>query len=160
MDRERRTDGGTSLEAERRNGSHGEPGRSAASPQAAAPPDPEVAAVARRRRFTAEYKQGILEAADACREPGELGRLLRREGLYSSHLVAWRKARRAGGFRALDQKRGRKPVERNPLEQKVQQLEKENARLRGQLKKAETILEVQGKVAGLLGFSLIDGKSC
>jgi len=123
-------------------------------------PDPEVAEKATRRQFSAEYKVRFLEEADGCKEPGEVGRILRREGLYSSHLTAWRKARRAGGLRVLGEKRGRKPVARNPLEKKVEQLEKENARLRGKLKKAETILEVQGKVAGLLGFSLTDGKDC
>ena len=123
-------------------------------------PDPEVEEKATRRQFSAEYKVRILEEADGCKEPGEVGRILRREGLYSSHLTAWRKARRAGALRVLGEKRGRKPVARNPLEKKVEQLEKENARLRGKLKKAETILEVQGKVAGLLGFSLTDGKDC
>lgn len=121
-------------------------------------PDPEVEERPTRRQFSAEYKVRILEEADGCKEPGEVGRILRREGLYSSHLTAWRKARREGALGALGKKRGRKPSERNPLEKRVEQLEKENARLRGKLKKAETILEVQGKVAGLLGFSLTDGR--
>ena len=123
-------------------------------------PDSEVAAKAQRRRFTAAYKLRILEEVDACTEPGEVGRILRREGLYSSLLVAWRKARGDGALEGLEKKRGRKPKERNPLTKKVEQLERENERLRSKLKKAETILEVQGKVAGLLGFSLTDGKDC
>ena len=78
-------------------------------------PDPEVVAKPKRRRFTAEYRLRILEEADRCTQPGEVGRLLRREGLYSSHLTAWRKARRKGSLRELAaKKRGAKPAERNP----------------------------------------------
>ncbi len=131
----------------------------AGSAAAAAPPDPEVAAKPKRRRFTAEYRLRILEEADRCTEPGEVGQLLRREGLYSSHLTAWRKARRSGALRGLaSKKRGAKPKARNPLEPKVRQLEAEVARLEGELHKAHTILDVQEKVAGLLGFSLESGK--
>ena len=123
-----------------------------ASPPAAARaaedrPDPEVAAKARRRRFTAEYKERILAAAERCQRPGELGALLRREGLYSSHVQKWRQQRRAG---LRGRKRGR-PAERNPLSARVAQLERENERLREQLEKAEVIIEVQKKVATLLG---------
>ena len=129
------------------------------SAAAAAPPDPEVAAKPKRRQFTAEYRLRILEEADRCTEPGEVGQLLRREGLYSSHLTAWRKARRNGALRGLaSKKRGAKPKARNPLEPKVRQLEAEVARLEGELHKAHTILDVQEKVAGLLGFSLESGK--
>ena len=79
-------------------------------------PDPEVVAKPKRRQFTAEYRLRILEEADRCTQPGEVGRLLRREGLYSSHLKAWRKARRKGSLRELAaKKRGAKPAERNPL---------------------------------------------
>ncbi len=125
------------------------------------PPDPEVAAKPKRRQFTAEYRLRILEEADRCTQPGEVGQLLRREGLYSSHLTAWRKARRNGALRGLaSKKRGAKPKARNPLEPKVRQLEAEVARLEGELHKAHTILDVQEKVAGLLGFSLNDGKDC
>jgi transposase-like protein len=131
----------------------------AGSAAAAAPPDPEVAAKPKRRQFTAEYRLRILEEADRCTEPGEVGQLLRREGLYSSHLTAWRKARRNGALRGLaSKKRGAKPKARNPLEPKVRQLEAEVARLEGELHKAHTILDVQEKVAGLLGFSLESGK--
>ena len=79
------------------------------------PPDPEVVAKPTRRQFTGEYKLGILEETDRCSEPGEVGRILRREGLYSSHLTAWRKARHEGSLRGLTpRKRGRKPARRNP----------------------------------------------
>jgi len=123
-------------------------------------PNPEVAAKPRRRRFTAEYRLRILEEAERCTKSGEVGQLLRREGLYSSHLTAWRKARRDGALRGLaSKKRGVKPKAANPLEPKVQQLEAENARLKAELHKAHTILDVQEKVAGLLGFDLESGKN-
>ncbi len=110
-------------------------------------PEPEVAAKARRRRFTAEYKERILAEAERCQRPGELGALLRREGLYSSHVQKWRQQRREG---LKGRKRGR-PSERHPLAARVAQLERENERLREQLEKAEVIIEVQKKVATLLG---------
>ncbi len=131
--------------------SHGEGKRSAA-----APPDPEVVDKPVRRRFSASYKLRIIEEADRCTEPGEVGRLLRREGLYTSHLAAWRKAARNGSLKGLSRKRGRK-AGRNPMEQKVRKLERENARLEKELHKAHLIIDVQGKVAGLLGLSLDDG---
>ena len=136
--------------------------RSAAAdfPGAGAPPDPEVAAKPRRRQFTAAYRLRILEEADRCTTSGEIGQLLRREGLYSSHLSNWRKAQREGSLAALaPKKRGAKPKARNPLEPMVQQLEAENARLKAELHKTHTILDVQEKVAGLLGFSLESGKN-
>ena len=109
----------------------------------------------KRRQFTAEYRLRILEEADRCTQPGEVGRLLRREGLYSSHLTAWRKARRKGSLRELAaKKRGAKPAERNPLDAKVRALEAQVARLEHELHTAHTILDVQGKVAGLLGLNL------
>jgi transposase len=124
-------------------------------------PDPEVVAKPTRRQFTAPYRLRILEEADRCTEPGEVGRLLRREGLYSSHLTAWRKARRKGALQGLSSnKRGAKPAQRNPLDAKVRELETKVARLEKELHTAHTILDVQGKIAGLLGFSLKDGKDC
>ena len=85
-------------------------------------PDPEVVAKPKRRQFTAQYRLRILEEAERCTQPGEVGRLLRREGLYSSHLTAWRKARRQGSLLELaPKKRGAKPGERNPLDAKVQE---------------------------------------
>ena len=129
--------------------------------QASRAPDPEVVAKPTRRQFSAEYRLRILEEAERCTRPGEVGRLLRREGLYSSHLSAWRKARRGGSLQGLTpKKRGAKPAESNPLSPKVRQLEAKVARLEKELATAHTILEVQGKVAGLLGFSLNDGKDC
>jgi len=123
-------------------------------------PDAEVAAKPRRRRFTAEYRLHILEEAERCTKSGEVGQLLRREGLYSSHLTAWRKARRDGALRGLaSKKRGAKPKARNPLEPKVRELELKVARLEKELHKAHTILDVQEKVAGLLGFDLENGKT-
>jgi len=121
--------------------------------------DPEVEAKPKRRTFTAAYRLRILEEADRCQNPGEIGRLLRREGLYSSHLASWRKARREGSLAALSsRKRGAKPKAKNPLEPVVRQLEAKVARLETELEKAHTILDVQEKAAGLLGLSLERGK--
>ena len=108
-------------------------------------PDPEVVAKPKRRQFTAQYRLRVLEEAERCTQPGEVGRLLRREGLYSSHLTAWRKARRKGSLRELaSKKRGAKPAERNPLDAKVRALEAQVARLEHELHTAHTILAVQG----------------
>ena len=105
-----------------------------------------------------QHRLRILEEADRCTQPGEVGRLLRREGLYSSHLTAWRKARRKGSLRELTaKKRGAKPTERNPLDAKLRALEAQVARLEHELHTAHTILDVQGKVAGLLGLNLEHG---
>ena len=124
-------------------------------------PDPEVVSKPKRRRFTAEYRLRILEEVERCTGAGAVGQLLRREGLYSSHLANWRKARREGALRGLrSKKRGAKPKAINPLEPKVRALEAKVARLEKDLHTAHTILDVQEKVAGLLGFSLEDGKDC
>jgi transposase len=132
-----------------------------ASSSRVAAPDPEVVAKPKRRRFTAEYRLRIVEEADDCSEPGDVGRLLRREGLYSSHLTKWREARRDGALHGLrSKKRGAKPKPINPLAPKVRELEAKVARLEKDLHTAHTILDVQEKVAGLLGFSLEDGKDC
>ena len=128
------------------------PGTGEAKRSAAAPADPEVVDRPLRRRFSPSYKLRIVEEADRCTEPGEVGQLLRREGLYSSHLTTWRKAAHSGSLKALSKKRGRKP-ERNPLDEKVRKLERRNARLENELRKAHLIIDVQGKVAGLLGIS-------
>ncbi len=119
--------------------------------------DPEVPEKARRRRFTAEYKLRVLQEADACGEPGEIGALLRREGLYSSHLVVWRRQREEGTLQGLmPRKRGRKPQQKNPLAKKVAELERENERLQRRLKQAEMIIDVQKKVSQILGVPLGD----
>lgn len=118
------------------------------------PPDPEVPEKKRRRKFTAKYKLRILAEADACTDPGELGALLRREGLYSSNLTTWRRQRRKGLLTAMaPRKRGRKKAEKNPLAPRVAQLEKDNRRLQQKLKRAELIIDAQKKMAEILGIS-------
>ena len=115
----------------------------------------EVSAKARRRRFTAEYKRKVLAEADACTKPGEIGALLRREGLYSSHLVGWRRARVRGVLAGLAPKK-RGPVAKaiNPLVRKVAELEREILRLRRRADRAEALVELQKKVSELLGIQL------
>jgi transposase-like protein len=109
---------------------------------------------AKRRRFTAEYKLRILDQADRC-EPGEIGALLRREGLYSSHLTTWRRQREAGALAALaPHKRGPKAKPEDIALARLRELERENAQLRERLAQAETIIDVQKKVSSLLGLSL------
>jgi transposase len=107
------------------------------------PPDPEVPAKARRRRFSAEYKLAILREADACTQPGEIGALLRREGLYSSHLVDWRRQRDAGALQALARRRGRAPAD--PVNLEVERLRRDNQRLAARLDQAQRIIQIQGK---------------
>jgi transposase len=139
--------------------------RSDEAPGASAPagslaPDPEVVAKPTRRQFSAAYRLRILEETDQSTEPGQVGRLLRREGLYSSHLSAWRKARREGSLQGLaPKKRGAKPT-CDPRDAKVRALEAKVVRLEKELERAHLILDVQGKVAGLLGLSLDNGKDC
>lgn len=116
-------------------------------------PDPEVPAKAVRRRFSAGYKLKILEEADRCSE-GELGALLRREGLYHSNLLTWRRQRKEGALKALDRKRGRKAKPVNPLAAEVHRLQRENRRLKGKLQRAGIMLEIQKKTSRLLGLSL------
>ncbi len=108
-------------------------------------PDPEVSAVPRRRFFSAEYKMKILDAVDAAREPGEIGRIVRREGLYSSHLTEWRKERRRGTLAALSKQRGRKPTQ-SPLTEENERLRRELAKVKQQLAQAELIIDVQKKL--------------
>lgn len=118
------------------------------------PPDPEVPEKKRRRKFTAKYKLHILAEADTCTEPGQLGALLRREGLYSSNLTTWRRQRRKGLLTAMTpKKRGRRKTETNPLVPRVAQLERDNRRLQQKLKQAELIIEAQKKMAEILGIS-------
>ena len=125
---------------------------------AADPPDSEVVDRPLRRRFAPSYKVRIVEEADRCTEPGDVGLLLRREGLYMSHLTAWRKAARSGSLKALSKKWGRK-AKCDPLEEKMRKLKREKARLENELCKAHLIIDVQGKAAGLLGPGLEDGKN-
>jgi transposase len=123
-------------------------------PEIMSPPDPEVPEKRRRRKFTAQYKLRILAEAEACRKSGQIGALLRREGLYSSNLNAWRRQKEKGLLEALSpKKRGRKEKEKNPLIQKVSQLERENERLEQKLRNAEIIIDVQKKISQILGIS-------
>jgi transposase len=148
-------------EPERRGDERSEAARSGGSstverptPGPDAQPNPEVTARRPRRRFTSQYKLEVLRKADACTQPGQLGALLRKEGLYSSHLVTWRKQRVAG---LTPQKRGRKVT----VDPRVRQLEREKAsleattrRLERRLQRADTIIAFQKKVAELLGIPL------
>lgn len=113
----------------------------------------EVLEKAVRRRFTAEYKQRILNEAEACADSGDIGKLLRREGLYSSHLSKWRAQREQGIREGLSKARGRKPVEKNPLAEENARLQKEIRRLTARLSQAQSIIEVQKKLSQLLGLS-------
>lgn len=113
-------------------------------------PDPEVQAQKTRRRFTAKYKLQILAEADTCSQQGEIGALLRREGIYSSYLTLWRKQRKEGILNGVAQQRGRKPAQNKQEQKRIDQLERENAKLRDRLKKAETIIDVQKKISKIL----------
>ena len=118
-------------------------------------PCPEVAEKPVRRRFAAEYKRKILAEADACSEPGALGELLRREGLYSSHLTTWRRQSDEGALAGLTPKRrGRKAKPKNKLADEVTRLHRENDRLKEQLRQAELIIDVQKKVSEMLNIPL------
>jgi transposase len=114
-------------------------------------PDPEVLPRAERRQYTGQYKLRILEEVEQCRERGQVGALLRREGLYSSHLSKWRRQRAEGQLQALSpQKRGRKAQEVGVEE--LARLQRENERLRARLEQAELIIDVQKKLSRLLGL--------
>ena len=154
---------GGSAGAERSEGERSEPKRSGAAAEAGAArkgasrPDPEVVAKAKRRSFTAEYKQRILQEADSvAATPGGIGALLRREGLYSSHLVTWRRERQAGILEALKPRKRGRQSEPNPLAEENQKLPRQVGQLTEKLRKAEIIIDVQKKVATLLGHPLPD----
>jgi transposase-like protein len=116
--------------------------------------DPEVKATP-RRRFSAKEKRRILEEADACTEPGEIGALVRREGIYFSYLSRWRRARDRGQLDGLNgKKRGPKISTDQALTQEMVSLRRENERLRARLKQAETIIDVQKKLSQILGVEL------
>jgi transposase len=148
--------------AERREDERSETDRSTAAgktvalqPPVQPRPSPEIVADARRRSFTGEYKQRILAEADAAAaQPGAIGALLRREELYSSHLSTWRRERQAGILKGLTpNKRGPKS-KRNPQEDEMQKLRRENQRLTEELRKAAIVIDVQKKVGALLGWPL------
>jgi transposase-like protein len=116
-------------------------------------PDPEVEARPRRRTFTGEYKAKILAECDAAEEPGVIGAILRREGLYSSHLVDWRRRRANGGVAGLDPKKTGRPPKSNAqraAEKELAQLKRENAQLQERLRRADIIIEAQKKLASVL----------
>ena len=110
--------------------------------------DPELVEQAKRRTFTARYKAPILAEADACSRPGEVGEMLRREGLYTSHLTYWRKQRKDGALEELGKPRGRKPTDKR--DQEVAQLKRKLERSEAELAKARRVIEIQGNVSALL----------
>ncbi len=119
--------------------------------------DPEVSEKPTRRQYPAEYKLRILKEADACAEPGDVGALLRREGLYSSLLSTWRRQREDGSLKALSpSKRGRKVKPPNPLSRRVEELERKNRKLEAQLKQAQAVIEVQKKLSEILALPPTD----
>lgn len=151
--------------APRSEGERSEPERSGAaanSPAAAEPlaaaeeiiPNSEVSARSMRRRFSAGYKLRILKEADSC-DSGGIAALLRREGLYSSHLTTWRRQRESGEIAGLQpRKRGKKPLPKSPLTDEVRRLTRENQRLEKQLRQAEIIIDVQKKLCDILGLTV------
>lgn len=122
-------------------------------------PEVEVAAKATRRRFTLEYKRKIVRAADGEKTPGALGALLRREGLYSSHLTTWRAARDRGELTGAQKKRGPAPQGSDPRDKTIAELERETVRWRKRAERAEALVDIQKKVAALLGTPLESEKS-
>ena len=136
-------------EAER---SEADGGGAVARPPVRIGPDPEVSSVSGRRRFSAAYKARIVREADACTAPGEVGALLRREGLYSSNLTHWRKEyRRAGEAALADDKRGRK-VTKNPLQPEIDKLRRDLERTQKKLREAELVIEFQKNLCEILGI--------
>ena len=127
---------------------------SAAKSSNFSPPDPEVTGKKPRRKFTVKYKLRMLKKVDACTELGQLGVLLRQEGLYSSNLTTWRKQRDEGILIAMSpKKRGRKAKPKSSLAPEVARLEKENQRLKNKLKQAELIIDAQKKISEILGIA-------
>ena len=138
--------------------SEGAPERSGGAPSRGSDdgrPDPEVQGRAKRRRFSSEYKLKIVREAAACRESGQIGALLRREGLYASMLADWRRQFERGGKHALQSKqRGPKAKEKNPLAGRVAELERDKRKLERRLAEAEAVIDFQKKVHELLGIPL------
>ena len=136
-------------EPERSEGERNGVANNAAS--SAGAPDPEVSAKPKRRRFTSAYKARIVEEVLKCTEQGQIGALLRREGLYSSAITLWRRQYQSGALRALkDDKRGRKPI-RDARDQELERLRCQVGQLNKKLRQAELIIDIQKKVAALLG---------
>ena len=120
-------------------------------------PDPELVEQAKRRTFTAGYKARILAEADAATRPGEVGELLRREGLYTSHLTYWRKQRKDGALKELGKSRGRKPVDRR--DEEIVKLTRKLERSEAELAKMKRVVEIQGNVSALLEEMLGQGSA-
>src|SRR5688572_15156579 len=149
---------------QRSSGERSEPERSGGTPGDArgttpspgpTPPDPEVIEKARRRQYTAEYKLRVLSEVDAATKSGEIGAILRREGLYSSHLITWRRQRDEGALSALRPKRrGPKSNPKSASDRRLAELEAENQQLRRRLQEAQVIIEFQKKVSDVLGIPL------
>src|SRR5664279_4911403 len=118
-------------------------------------PDPELVERPARRRYSAAYKLRIVQEADACSAPGEVGALLRREGLYTSHLTYWRKQREKGALQALGRPRGRKPTDRR--DQEIVELHRRLERSEAELAKARKVIEIQGNLSALLEQMLDTG---
>ena len=151
-------------ETERSTAERSEAGRSGGSPDTSLAPtettETEVKTRPKRRYFTTNYKLRILKEVDACSNHGEIGALLRREGLYSSHISTWRKARDEGARKGLGKKRGPAPAPKNPFFDELKKLQRENAKLHKRLAKAEAIIEFQKKIAEILdGPSSMKGSS-
>lgn len=131
------------------------PGGFTSAGRSVRPPDPEVPDRAQRRKFTADYKRRILAEIDSATGQGQVGAILRREGLYSSHLTTWRKTRESAERIALEpKKRGPKAKAKDPLQVEYVKLQRENAKLQTKLRKAELMIEIQKKVAEMLGIEL------
>ena len=131
--------------------------RATGNTNSSAPPaDPEVVAIARRRQFSPGEKRRIVAAADRCSEPGDIGALLRREGIYSSHLATWRKQRASLDGVGLNRKRGRKADPALAEAHRTAKLTGENEKLRRQLTQARLIIDVQKKVSTLLALQIAE----
>ena len=116
----------------------------------------EVPAKAQRRRFPAAFKRQVLEAADQCETPGEVGALLRREGLYASHLHRWRKLREEGGLGGGEPPQGPPKTPHTPMARRLHELQRDHAKLKRKLKQAEAIIALQKKVSEILGLTLAE----
>lgn len=149
---------GAELEPQGSEGERSEPERPGGFSSAGLPvhpPDPEVPDRPQRRKFTADYKRRILAEMDSATAQGQVGAILRREGLYSSHIATWRKTREAAERIALEpKKRGPKSKAKDPLQVENTQLRRENAKLQTKLRKAELMIEIQKKVHEMLGIEL------
>ena len=149
---------GSSSKAEETEGARRATGVSSATADekksAQLPPNPEVLPKAKRRRFTAAYKLRILQETDSCTDHGQIGQILRREGLYASQLSKWRRQRQEGTLKSLSHNtRGRKPKAESHLANRIDELEKENEELRKKLKQAEAVIGVQKKISELFGIT-------